>query len=1550
MEKIKCSKCGYLNPAEELMCGMCGEIFKKEKSSLGGKVVEEAPPAKTKKKRKTATVEEEPAAPKTKAKAKPAAAEEPELIESPAAEPAPAAAPPTADIRSALRNFLQTEEFRQAVALVAREAAPPAKAPPPPITPEELKSLVEKKIDQALPNFLQTEAVLGLVREEVEKMPRPEAEAPAISDKELEEKVGEILAKSAGREGGGSLTMEAVELKVNAMIADIREKLAGLSSDEKTPSLEEISKIVDNLVKVSLEEARSGNGNGLTEEQVVTIVEGKITQALATGISSTDDLENTIFDRVRKFIEEQGTQPIPEASVDYEKIQAFIEGKIAEVKPVQDAGAASDPAALKKEIQTALDSRFNSTEFSLLMMHMVQDAMPKDAASGGDTAAGMSDEVLAAKIGDILKDPAYQEILPKPAEGGSGEPQLTARDVERIVNTRYQVLESDLIGSELFKKAVMRAVQKATSSVMGAAVTPELMQEELGKAVDSLRDEVREMLSTSLLEHLDSDEFGEKIRSVAAAEAAGAIPDAPSIDMSEIDQKISQSQNDIDAKVGEALKPLKEKIEGVSALIAQEVETHWQEKLSSEEIVAKISEVARQIAEGTVEARPALTKEDISKAWDEKFASEEAQAKLREMATEIAQAAVAAIPEPPAIDMSEIEEKVSGVRSELETRLAETLQPMEERVGSLSAAIAEAVEAHWREKLSSEEIVEKISEVARQIAEGTMDAHPALTREDISKAWDEKFISEETQAKLQEIAAAITQAAIAAHPELTQEDVSRTLDEKFASEEMQASIRALAAQEAARVMPEAPSVDMSEIDEKISQVQSELTARLAETIAPVESEISGIPAVIEKSVETHWQEKLSSEEIVAKISEVARQIAEGTIEARPALTKEDISKAWDEKFASEEAQERIRETAAQIADEGVEAHVSAVREEVTRLLEEKLARVTGEIEGKTADSLGVLEDQLMELNDSLGDKLARHWQEKLDSADMVDRITEVAGQVTEKMLGARASLTTEDVQAEIGKAVEETVSPLIENTQQKAMPGILEKVSTLITSSIRSALKEHLQSEEFGKVVGQVADKSATQALEAQPRLTPDNVREIAGGQFDHWIETYFKSEDFKEKVTEHIRKVAVDMLRDARTVILEDAEMRTGEQIESRLATLEFVSPSALSERLNSLQTEIGDKLKGLEEGLAAAAEDKTADKLDEVEKKLNEIVTAFEADLKPLKEQLDRLSGETDTKLKPLYDEFKELSAQVEKKFPDLESGLAQFQKKLPGLETELAQFVKNSAASAVSAEQKLKSLANQLATTKDEMEKEFDSTLAEKLENMKAETKAAREAFEKDLKKMTERISSITPTDPESIERMIKAKVGDLPRQVEVFQKRLASLAEETLSGGGGGGGGGIGQDEIAALVLAEVELNIKKLLESPEFKKAVVACAPAGGEGGGAGVDKEELEQGLRAFVQLETGRVTQTLKDMLAKTFESDQFAEKVRTIAAASIPAGGGGEGGGSGLSAEQINTLVMEGVKKALDTKEVNLKIAQKFLEVMSYVKSEVPKIVAAALKKQGG
>ena len=40
MQKIKCSKCGYLNDPEELMCGMCGEIFKREKVMLGGRKIE----------------------------------------------------------------------------------------------------------------------------------------------------------------------------------------------------------------------------------------------------------------------------------------------------------------------------------------------------------------------------------------------------------------------------------------------------------------------------------------------------------------------------------------------------------------------------------------------------------------------------------------------------------------------------------------------------------------------------------------------------------------------------------------------------------------------------------------------------------------------------------------------------------------------------------------------------------------------------------------------------------------------------------------------------------------------------------------------------------------------------------------------------------------------------------------------------------------------------------------------------------------------------------------------------------------------------------------------------------------------------------------------------------------------------------------------------------------------------------------------------------------------------------------------------------------------
>jgi hypothetical protein len=211
----------------------------------------------------------------------------------------------------------------------------------------------------------------------------------------------------------------------------------------------------------------------------------------------------------------------------------------------------------------------------------------------------------------------------------------------------------------------------------------------------------------------------------------------------------------------------------------------------------------------------------------------------------------------------------------------------------------------------------------------------------------------------------------------------------------------------------------------------------------------------------------------------------------------------------------------------------------------------------------------------------------------------------------------------------------------------------------------------------------------------------------------------------------------------------------------------------------------------------------------------------------------------------------------------------------------------------------------------------------------------------------------TDADSIERMILKKVGDLPRQVEVFQKRLAGLAEESMARGQGegiseqkiakmieeklaGGGPSLGQDEMAALVVTQVDMRFSDLFSSDEFKKAVQSSVSMSADGS---IDKDQLEQGLRAFVQLEIRRVTQSTKEIVSEMLDSDSFAAKVREL----VPAGGGGEGAPAAIDQKTI----LEHVKKALDTKEINLKIAQKFLEVMTYVKSEVPKLVASALKK---
>ncbi len=1307
MQKVKCSKCGYLNPVDELVCGMCGEVFKKEKIQPGGKkVVEAVPPdaagtPKPAKPPKVAKTEKKDKVKKaTKAKEKPKPAPQSETKEEPAA--------------------------------LRRDVKPAKQAGPSSMSPEELKTMVEAKIDLALPDFLQSEAVMNVVREAAGKMPIPEGGGgAAISGEELEKKIGEVLAKSAGRKGApGGLTMEAVELKVNAMLAGMREKLVNFPEGEPPATL-------------------------------------------------TD---------VKKFLEEQGTRELPAAPVDEGKIAALIEAKVAEARPTA-AGGTADPEAVKQQIEDTLGEKLGSNEFALLIMEISRDVithMPEVRKEGGEGAAApASDEAITARVNelvpDILAGDDFRDHVAKAVEQVSAMPQLSARDVERMINTRLATMPSGgTVDMEAVKSQVASIVKElAPSGGGGGGVTSQELEKQLAESTEGLRSEIKSLVASELKGQLDTEELTAKLRELAAQVASESAPGAPALDVSAIDDKLTQLRDELDKKTTESLGPIEEKIAGITGAIDEKVSAYWQEKLSSDEIVVKISEVARQIAEGTLEARPALTKEDISRPWDEKF--------------------------------------------------------------------------------SSEEIMEKI----REIAKAAVEEQPSLKKEDISEAWEEKFASEGTMQKIREIAS----------------------------------------EEAAKAAPEAPSFDISAIDDKLTQLRDELDKKTANSLGPIEEKVAGITGVIDEKVSAYWQEKLSSDEIVAKISEVAKQIAEGTLEARPALTKEDISRPWDEKFSSEETMERISEIAKAAAE---------------KELSERPAVSAEEVETKIGEAL----------KSSIKDILA-----------------------------------SEELYAKMGELAGSAAQTAIESRQVQLAEG----VDNLVTHAIGAALDETFKSDEFSQAVRKLADESAAEALAAQPRLTPDDVREIAGGQFDRWIETYFSSQDFKDKVTESIGSTAMDLLRDARSVILEDAEMRTGEQIQASLNVLKYVDPATLSEELESLQDTTTDKLTELEEKLSTRTDalfSKVDEAMSEIDSKVQQVAAASEQGVGPLKEQIDELGERLNDKLAPLYEQFKELTGEMEKR--------------VPSLENELAAFVRNAAGSAVAMEQKLQTLAGQLTSQSEEFKKKIEKlssgieeahsaedvkeAFAKRLEEVRSSIDSLitekLTSYEDKFKDLATKFASITPTDPDSIAQMIADKVGDLPRQVEVFQKRLASLAEESLSKGSSGLAkdevakiveerlssveGGLGQKEMAALVVTQVESQLSSLLESEEFKKAVHENVTVGIEGG---IDKEQFEQALRAFVKLEIQRVIESTKEMMAKVLQSDTFTEKVRSLVAS---AAGGGEGGIPALDSPEMGKVVLANVKKALDTKEVNLKIAQKFLEVMSYVKSEVPKLVAAAIKKQ--
>jgi rubrerythrin len=267
---------------------------------------------------------------------------------------------------------------------------------------------------------------------------------------------------------------------------------------------------------------------------------------------------------------------------------------------------------------------------------------------------------------------------------------------------------------------------------------------------------------------------------------------------------------------------------------------------------------------------------------------------------------------------------------------------------------------------------------------------------------------------------------------------------------------------------------------------------------------------------------------------------------------------------------------------------------------------------------------------------------------------------------------------------------------------------------------------------------------------------------------------------------------------------------------------------------------------------------------------------------------------------------------------------------------------------------------------LQREIQEKFAELSRNLSASVDALKQSLEEGIGKLTsseEFISSVRQIVSESLKEMLAGeRVRVLSEILEEAQKvaeqqvaefaeslRLAQIVEEAIektvpaviekneeivaricrkieeyvkSTSGESVSSGASDDALCSLTASVSRLE-KDVFQEIEKLKVLVSSPSPG------------LLQFMKETISNQIERLAKELEASRGSAFEGKGVEEVIKRVLATD----------------ETIETTVTDVVKQVLDSKETNLLIAQKFVDIMNYVRSEVPKLVQkAASELQGG
>jgi len=1071
----------------------------------------------------------------------------------------------------------------------------------------------------------QVEAELSEVKATVGSIEVP---TPEEIEEQIDGKVSPVVAELTGKVDSA---VQSLGSQVNSGLAEVRSALG----DIEIPTPEEIEEQIDGKVSPVVEELQSNvaaQGEELTAkvDSAVSGLTGKVNAAVE-GLTAQVEAELSGVKAAVEAIE----VPTPE------EIEEQIDGKVSPAVAglMQRIGSSVDELtgkvdaavqSLSSEVSTAVASVPTDEAIEATVNEAVGPALA-EMDSKVESAVQALTERLSAGLASVGAKVEAQEIISSDDVRAMIDEALTPRLSEAVSNMESEIhAVASRLGQmqvptpeeieEMVSGSVNPAIENLTSKIQSAvaALNSKVNNaaEELTEKVDSGLERVTSRVDS--IRTLSADEVQEIAEGVVAGSSKLDAADAREIAEDVAAGKVAEAVAQVSDTVASV--PTREQVSSLAASSAAEAAS---ELLASEELAAKITELAprglssaqvSEIAEGAVqqmlEEAGYARAEDVQGMLDtvvaEAVSGQVGMDEIRHIASSMAAEALESATPVTAEEARSIAEAAAGQA----LAQVETVPPDE-----LRARVQEAVADLKGDLLSGEDLSGMVARLAAERAAEVIADMPHIT----PQQFDERInmaVNDFSRAVLdsRELAEMISHATSSV--ESLGEDEARTIASEVAAAAVSQSPR-ITADEVGEIAGERILATLDGLDqispEDVRTIAREMLAGLMAESPPLDAD---------------------------EARAIAREEAQAAAGGVPQLSDDDIHKIAGERIT--EAIERLQQiTPADvkaIVDDAVAGAGGLTEEQAKSIAAEQAAAATSELAGSGELAEGVVpvvlgSDELAakiqemvaaglegvsgsqglssaEIDEIVEGRIQQESDRLLESEALANTILRIAGGegggLDEEALKALVAEKTEGLAGGLSK---DEVDEIIQEKLVEAHAGeglTAQQVDELIEGRIQMEIERALESDELAAKV-----QTAVDAAGGAAEIDENQVAEIAEAKVNARVKAALSGEELEAAIVDLMPEqpaaggVDEEAIKMAATEVLAERLVKFQKDVLPKL--IEKVAKPLLDDGLATLAEAAGGAPAGLGEAEVKAIVTEYADlKAGQIEKSLKELAAA--------------------------------------------------------------------------------------------------------------------------------------------------------------------------------------------------------------------------------------------------------------------------------------------------------------------------------------------------------